>query len=186
MKLLKTDCIDIMQIHFGPGAKGVLDRGETLAAMQDARKEGKIKKLGASIDGKLATRCILSGDFDVIQMSYNLANQRNRENIRLAAENGMAVFIRTGLGNGIFTPRVLDKKIWLNLPLRSKVNKLLNLVGGDIRAYMAVALKFLYEEEGITSVLLGSKKVGHIKDNLDLLEMDIGDDIMRKAVEIFS
>ncbi len=186
LKLLKTDCIDLMQIHFGPNPKAVLDSGETLAAMQDARKEGKIKKIGASIDGALAKRCILSGDFDAVQMQYNLADRRNKANIDLAAEKGVAVLIRSGFGNGLFTPRVLDKKLWLNLPLAFKVKKLLKVLDGDIEAYMAVALQFLYAEKGITSVLLGSKKAEHIKANLQLLERDISAEIMQKAVDIFA
>lgn len=185
LELLKTNCIDVMQIHFGPNAKAVLDKGETLAAMQDAKKEGKIKKLGASIDGALAKRCIESGDFDVLQMDYNLANQRNRENIALAAERGIAVLVRSGFGKGLFTPRVLDKKTWWNIPLAMKIHKLLRLVDGDVKTYMAIALQFLYAEKGVTSVLLGSKKVEHIQSNLELLELPVDEELMRKAVAIF-
>ncbi|MBR7100296.1 MAG: aldo/keto reductase [Clostridia bacterium] len=185
LKLLNTDCIDVMQIHFGPGSKAVLDNGETLAAMQDARREGKIKKLGASIDGALATRCILSGDFDVIQLNYNLADRSNQKNIQLAAERGIAVLVRFGLGKGLFTPRVLDKKIWLNIPLAMKIKKLLKLVDGDMKAYMAIALQFLYREKGVTSVLLGSKKTEHIKSNLELLEVPIDEKVLQQAFAIF-
>ena len=185
LKLLKTDVIDVMQIHFGPGSQAVLDRGETVAAMKDAVKAGKVKLLGASIDGALATRCINSGDFDVMQLGYSLANQGNKDNIALAAEKGIAVLIRQGFSNGLFTPRVLDKKIWFNLPQMIKVKKLLKLVNNDIKMYMAVALNFLYMNKGITSVLLGTKKASHVKGNLDLLEMNISDDIMKEAIKIF-
>ncbi len=186
LELLKTDHIDVMQIHFGPGAKAVLDNGETLAAMQDARLEGKVKKLGASIDGALAKRCILSGDFDVVQMNYNLADRSNQENIQLAAERGIAVFVRFGLGKGLFTPRVLNKKLWLNVPLAVKIHKLLKLVDGDMKTYMAIALQFLYEEKGVTSVLLGSKNPEHVKSNLELLEMPVDPELMQKAKDIFA
>ncbi len=184
LKLLKTDRIDVMQIHFGVGGDKVLDRGETLAAMQDARREGKIDKLGASADGKLAKWCILSGEFDVMQMRYNLAERGNKENIDLAAERGIAVFVRSGLGNGLFTRRAFDKKLWLNLPLRSKLGKLLKSVNGDFDAYTSVALKFLYSEKNITSVLLGSKKPEHIRGNLRLLAMPLPDGVMEKAADI--
>ncbi len=185
LKLLDTDCIDVMQIHFGPNAKGVLDKGETLAAMRDAKKEGKIKKLGASIDGRLAERCIVSGDFDVVQLDYNLANQRNKRNIRLAQERGIAVLVRSGLGKGLFTPRVLQKKLWLNVPLAIKIDKLLKLVDGDMQTYMAIALQFLYAEPGITSVLLGSKKAEHVQSNLQLLERPVDEKLMQRAMELF-
>ena len=106
LKLLNTDVIDLIQIHFGPDSEGVLNRGETVRAMKDARAAGKVRYLGASIDGELAKRCILSGDFDVMQMGYNLFYQANAENIRLCKERGMGVLIRSGLGNGLLTSRV--------------------------------------------------------------------------------
>lgn len=181
---LKTETIDLMQIHFGPNPKEVLDKGETVAAMKDAVKEGKVKYLGASIDGDLATRCIESGDFDVMQMCYNLMNQGNEKNISLANEKGIGVFIRTGLGNGLFTPRVVDNIDRLNQREQAKIKKLLELVGNDTGKLMALALNFLYGNKNISSILLGTKKPEHIKANISLLETDVSADMLDEAKKI--
>jgi len=186
LKLLKTDVIDIMQIHFGPDPTGVLDKGETVSAMKDAVKEGKVKYLGASIDGPLAARCIKSGDFDVMQMSYNLMNQGNEENIRSAGEKGIGVFIRTGLGNGLFTPRVLENMEKLDPQKQACIKRLLELVNNDIHMLMSLALNFLYKNENISSVLLGTKKPEHVKINMELLEKDIDDGLLGKAQKIIT
>lgn len=183
LKRLQTDVIDIMQIHFGPNPEQVIEDGETLAAMKDAQKEGKIRYLGASIDGELATMLIESGDFDVMQLGYNLLNQKNEQNIALCLEKGIGVFIRSGLAAGLLSSRVLPH---LNeeFAQKKKVLALLELVEGDGDKLTALALQFLYRNPGISSILVGTKKPERIQQNIYLLEREISDDLIQKALEI--
>ena len=183
LRLLQTDVIDLMQIHFGPDPAGVLDRGETVAAMKDAQRAGKVRYLGASIDGALAARCIESGDFDVMQLGYSLVAQGNTGNIRLAQSKGIGVLIRSGLAAGALTSRVIPH---LAGEVRHKetIAKLLDLVGGDGDALTSLALNFLYENDGISSVLVGSKRVEHVRANLELLERPVDAAVMAQAIEI--
>lgn len=183
LMLLNTDHIDVMQIHFGPDPQKVLDDGETVAAMKDAKKEGKIRFLGASIDGELAKRCILSDDFDVMQMDYSLLNQKNSENIQLAKERGMGVFIRGGLAYGRLTPRV---KFLMSGEFQGKetIGKLLHLVNDDADALTVLALQFLYRNEGISSVLVGTKNLNHLKANITSLDRPFDDELIEKATNI--
>ena len=97
---LGTDVIDLMQIHFGPDPRIVVDDGETVAAMKDARAEGKIRFLGASTGGEIALRCIASGDFDVLQLEYSLTNRSDEGVIRLCGAQGIGVLVRGGLAYG--------------------------------------------------------------------------------------
>ncbi len=143
LSLLKTDVIDLMQIHFGPDPEGTLDRGETVAAMKDAQSAGTIRFLGASIDGALATRCINSGDFDVMQLGYSLIAQRNAENIRMAKGKGIGVLIRSGLAAGVLTSRVIPYLAGDTRFDRQKVIQLLELVGNDGDALTPPALNLL-------------------------------------------
>lgn len=184
LRLLQTDVIDLMQIHFGPDPEGVLDRGETVAAMKDAQRAGKVRFLGASIDGALATRCIESGDFDVMQLGYSLVAQGNTDNIRLAKSKGIGVLIRSGLAAGALTSRVIPHLNDAGVRHIDKVRKLLDLVGRDGDALTSLALNFLYENDGISSVLVGSKRVAHVKANLDLLERPVDPAVMAQAIEI--
>jgi len=183
LKLLQTDVIDLMQIHFGPDKEKVIADGETLGAMKDAQKEGKVRFLGASIDGELATGLIESGDFDVMQMEYHLLNQANRDNIQLAKQKGIGVLIRTGLARGLLTPRALEmvKKDFAN---KGKVEQLLQLVNNDGEMLTALALHFLYQNDGISSVLIGTKNIDNLKKNMELLNREIDQSLLNKAIEI--
>lgn len=184
LKLLNTDVIDLLQIHFGPDPEGTLDKGETLRAMKDAQKAGKVKYLGASIDGELAHRCIMSGDFDVMQMGYNLIHQGNAENIRLAHEKGIGVLIRSGIGNGLLTSRVVENIDKIGEWERDKVKKLLALVDNNTDMLTALALQFLYENKGISSVIVGTKKPENVLKNAQLLDMELPAGMLEEAVRI--
>jgi len=133
-----------MQIHFGPDPVKVLDDGETVAAMKDARAAGKIKLLGASTGGGIAQRCIESGDFDVLQVDYSLLSRRDEPLVKLCGERGIGVLIRGGLGGGRLTPRVISHLDRFDSGFRTRISTLLELVDGNADMLVALALKFLH------------------------------------------
>jgi aryl-alcohol dehydrogenase-like predicted oxidoreductase len=159
LKLLQTDVIDLMQIHFGPDQQKVIDDGECVRAMLDAKAAGKIRFLGASCEGDIARQCIESGDFDVMQMNYSLLDMSNDPNIALCREKGIGVFVKTGLGRGKLTPKVLTELDTLQGDEKRKVEALLDICHHDGDLLMAVAIQFLYATAGVSSVLLGSKSL---------------------------
>lgn len=184
LSLLQTDCIDLMQIHFGPDPAKVLDDGETVAAMKDAQKEGKIKLLGASTGGEIAQRCIESGDFDVMQLGYSLLSRGDEGLVNLCGERGIGVFIRGGLGAGRLTPRAIPHLDKLDENTQAKISAWLELVDGDADKLVTLALRFLYRNPNVTSVLVGTKKVDHIRKNLELLELELDESLIEQAIQI--
>ncbi len=184
LELLKTNVIDIMQIHFGPNPKKVLENGETIRAMKDAQRKGKIRFLGASVDGDLARRCIESNDFDVMQMEYNLLNRENEENIKLCKQKGIGVFIRGGLARGLLTSKIVPHLNELDNENRKKVEQLFQFTGGDGELVTALAMRFLYDNPGISSVLVGTKNIERIGRNIQLLSEEIDGELIRKAAEV--
>jgi len=181
---LRTDVIDLMQIHFGPDPRKVLDDGETVAAMKDARAEGKVRFLGASTGGDTALRCIASGDFDVLQLDYSLTNRDDERIVRLCGERGIGVLVRGGLAYGRLTPRVVPHLGRLNERERAVTKALLDLVGGDGRKLTALALQFLYLNPHVSSVLAGTKRAEHVKANLELVDLDLGAGTLEEAIRI--
>jgi aryl-alcohol dehydrogenase-like predicted oxidoreductase len=184
LDLLKTDCIDLMQIHFGPDPGKVLDDGETVAAMKDAQKEGKIVLLGASTGGGIARRCIESGDFDVLQLGYSLLSRGDEALVNLCGERGIGVLIRGGLGGGRLTPRVIPHLDRLDSNTRTKITAWLDLLDGDADKLVALALRFLYRNPNVTSVLAGSKNAAHVRKNLEMLELDLDESLIEQAIQV--
>ncbi len=184
LEKLKTNQIDLLQIHFGPEPEKVLASGDTLRAMKEARAEGKVKYLGASTYGAIAQQCIESGDFDVLQLDYSLLNTKDSELITLCASRGIGVLIRGGLGYGRLTNKIIPNLDKETEEKRAKIKALLELVNGDTSLLTQIALHFLYQNKGITSILLGTKNVDHLLQNIDYLNQDVDSDILKKATEI--
>lgn len=183
--LLKTDVIDVMQIHFGPDPEAVLRDGGCVRAMKEARADGKIRFLGASPDLEVLEACINSGDFDVLQVEYNLLNRAAGPLITKAAERGIGILIRTGLAMGLLSPRagaVLDR----DAEARRQVQPYLDLVGGDLDRLTDLAWGFLAAHPGVSSVLLGTKSVEHLKANVERARRGIDPDLVKKALEMGS
>ncbi|MBK9965309.1 MAG: aldo/keto reductase [Holophagales bacterium] len=181
---LRTDVLDLLQIHFGPDPRKVLDDGETVAAMKDARAEGKVRFLGASTGGEIALRCIASGDFDVLQLEYSLTNRRDEPVVRLCGERGIGVLVRGGLAYGRLTSRVIPHLEHLSGREKAVTEALLRLVGGDGRRLTALALQFLYRNPHVSSVLAGTRRIEHVKENLGLVDLDLGTGTLEEAVRI--
>jgi len=180
-RLLNTDIIDILQIHFGPDPERVLDDGETLRAMREARDQGHVRLLGASPPTTLLRRCIDSGDFQVLQVACSLLDQSAVDLIARAADRGIGVLIRSGLGAGWLTGRALAVP-----PAQrpARVNALLELVEGDADRLHHLALAFLRGQPGISSVLIGTKSLSNLRRNLDLLSQPVDSELLARAVAV--
>ncbi len=183
LRMLKTDVIDVLEIHFGPEPGKVLDDGETVRAMKDAREAGKVRWLGASIDGDLLARCIDSGDFDVVQVGYSLLNPSQAENIKRAKDADVGVVVRSGLGGGWLTARV-HKTAANERP--KAVNALLDLCGGDAGRLTKLAVDFLLRDKGVTSILYGTKSVAHLKQAAAWVSAPSDDAMLDRAIELMA
>ncbi|MEW6512171.1 MAG: aldo/keto reductase [Bacteroidota bacterium] len=181
LRLLQTNVIDILQIHFGPDPEQVLDDGGCVRAMKEAQEQGKVRWLGASVDGPVLDRCIESGEFDVVQVGYSLMRQEEEARIAKAHDRGIGVLIRSGLGGGWLTSRALD------VPANDRpvvVQKLLELCGGDARLLTTLALQFLARNAGIGSVLIGSGTSAHVRTAILALGEPVDQETLQRAIAI--
>ena len=131
-----------------------------------------------------AEQCVDLGVFDAMQIDYSLMNRRDEGLIARCEELGVGVVIKGGVGRGRLTPKVLDHMDELDDGAREKVTALLELADGDGEQLMAMALNFLYQSSGVTSVLLGSKNLAHVKSNIELLEREIDQSVMDQALAL--
>lgn len=180
LRLLQTEVIDVLQIHFGPEPAKVLDDGETLRAMKDAREAGKVRFLGASPGNDLLERCIESGDFAVLQVGYSLLDRGAHDLITKAGDRGIGIVIRSGLATGWLTPRALTVPA---AQRPAKVNRLLALVNGDGERLHTLALASLRAHPAISSVLVGTKHLDHLRHNIERFRSPEDPDLLQRALK---
>ena len=113
LRRLQTDVIDVIQFHGGwytqEHADTILERGG-LETFQRLRDEGKVRYLGFTTEAPTGAieRLIASGEFDTMQVRYNLLNQHPSDYgngqgiIRWADEQGMGVILMRPLTSGVF------------------------------------------------------------------------------------
>ena len=98
LRRLKTDCIDVMQLHNATveqcEAEGVVD------TLQDMRAQGKVRWIGASTTLPHLPTYIQWGVFDVFQIPYAAVLREHEEWISKSAQAGIGTVIRGGVGKG--------------------------------------------------------------------------------------
>ena len=139
LKALRRDCLDIVQIH--NATADILEDGEITEVLLRARDAGKVRFTGVSVYGEEAARATIeAGSFDVMQLAFNLLDQRMAEKILpMAYKANIGVICRSALLKGALTERAQ----WLPdelAPLRQQVARAVESLAGSwlIRSYASM------------------------------------------------
>lgn len=110
LKRLNTDHIDFYFVHW-PDANTPL--AETMDAMLELKKQGKIRFIGVSnFDKPLIEECLKTTKLDVVQPPFSMVNQSEKELMQWCAAQGISSFTYGSLGSGILTGAVRSIPNW--------------------------------------------------------------------------
>ncbi len=153
MELLRTDRIDLMQIH------NLVDWQTHLATLRAWKAEGRIRLLGVTHYTESAHDTLLAvlkrEKFDFVQINY-AANDRGVEQKLLpyARDNGIAVMINQPFGGGGLLRKLSGRKLpeW----------------AGEIgcTSWAQLLLKFVLAHPAVTCAIPGTSKPEHMRDNV--------------------
>lgn len=161
LKRLQTDHIDFYLIHAMNNAGGWnrLKEQGALEFIEKARASGKIGHFGFSYHGEKEDFKTLIDDYpwDFCQIQYNYLDenyQAGREGLHYAAGKGLGVMVMEPLRGGMLTGRVPDtvEKIWSR--------------AADERSPAEWALRWLWNQPEVTTVLSGMNEEAHIEENI--------------------
>jgi aryl-alcohol dehydrogenase-like predicted oxidoreductase len=153
MKRLRTDRIDLMQIH------NVVDWESHLPTLKAWKAGGRIRLIGIthyteSMHGTLEAILQLGG-FDFVQVNYALDDRGvERRLLDVARQNGVAVMVNQPFGGGGL--------------LRKLAGRPLPGWAGDIActSWAQILLKFVLAHPAVTCVIPGTSKPEHMRDNV--------------------
>ena len=156
LRLLQRDTIDIMQIH--NATSEIIENSEMIAILNLAKEEGKVRFIGASVYGeKAALSAVQSGWIDVIQVAFNLLDQRMSETVFAAAKKaGIGVIVRSAFLKGALTKkgRFLPDEL---SELRDQVERVVDRLGITWEELPEFALRFCLSVPEISTVLIGTR-----------------------------
>jgi aryl-alcohol dehydrogenase-like predicted oxidoreductase len=165
---MRTDHLDLVQLHSCDIE--ILERGEAIQALQDARQAGKTRCIGYSGNGKAALWAIDSGLFDTLQTTYNLVDQWGRFDVLpRAAAAGMGVIAKRPIANAAWIPRPPydATRAGYAQQIESVLEK--GPLAGAPSDRIALFLGFTLAHEVIDTAIVGTGNPAHMRANLALV-----------------
>lgn len=159
LRRLRRETVDVVQFHGGmfseADARHLLENGP-LDGLAKLRDQGKVRFLGFSCEEPFTALPLLaSGQFDVVQLRYNLLNHQAAEHaLPKAKEANVGVAVMRPMTSGIL-PRILRDLApeWL-----------------QARDVYEVCLRFVLSDPRVHSALVGARWPHELEANLRVAE----------------
>jgi len=161
---LATDRIEIVHLHSCP--TDVLERGDVVTALHDAKRAGKLRSAAYSGDNEALAWAAASGQFDSLQLSWNLCDQRAAAVIERAHAAGMGVIAKRPLANAPW--RFDDRPVGHEAELYWGRWKELDLDPGAL-PWDELAVRFAAHFPGVSSAIVGTRQIPHLCHNTELV-----------------
>ena len=196
LRRLQTDYIDLYQIH-RPDPYIPID--ETLRALDDLVRSGKVRYLGAStfaawqhVEALWAAKELGLNRFVSEQPPYHILERRiERELIPMAQTYGIAIIPWSPLGGGLLAgryrrgqtvpddarfqesdPRVRTRHMFADTTFDA-IEALEALAAEKGCTVSQLALAWVAGRPGVTSAIIGPRTMAHLDDNLAALEVEL-------------
>ena len=187
LKRLKTDYIDIYQIHWPDSGTPIED---TMVAMEKLKKSGKIRCIGCcnfSLDS--LKEALEYGQITTVQMPYNLID-RGAENdlLPFCKEHDIATIAYTPIAKGLLTGKY-DKSTRFNtddsrsrhkyfqgeeLSKNLEVVEKVKIVANELNKTPAqIALRWVLENNCVTTAIFGAKNSAQVEENVVASDFDL-------------
>ena len=192
LRRLGLDHIDLYQIH---GVDQVTPMDETLRALEDLVRSGKVRHIGLS---NHAAWQIMKGlgiserhdwnRFESVQAYYSIAGRElEREIVPVCLDQGLSIMVWSPLAGGLLSGKFIEtsagpegaRRTTFDFPPVDRprafrcVEVMRPIAEGHGVSVARVALAWLLQRAGITSVVVGAKTVDQLKDNIAAADLKL-------------
>lgn len=166
LKLLNTDCIDIVHLH--SCELPTLQSGEVVQALVRAREKGKIRTAAYSGDNEALAWAISSAKFGGVQCSVNLFDQANlNAALPNAVQQGMGVIAKRALGNAPW--RFAERPIGDYCEIYWQRMQQLAYAASGL-PWDEFALRFVAYQPEVSCAIVGTSSIEHLRHNIAIAE----------------
>jgi 1-deoxyxylulose-5-phosphate synthase len=162
---LKTDYVDVFMLH--QADKEILENKNVSQIFSEIKLTGRIRATGVSTYTTEETKlAIESHAWDVIQLPFNLMDQRQHEVFSLASDRGIGLIIRSVLLKGLLSSKGRNLHPALK-DVEDHVKKYKSLMDESINELPALAIKFALSFKEVSSVLVGIDRLEYLQQSLE-------------------
>lgn len=203
LKRLQTDYIDLYQTHsFDP----LTPWEETLRALDDLVRQGKVRYIGASNVAAWQLMAALGvserehlARYQSLQAYYTLAGRDlERELVPLLQNQKLGLLVWSPLAGGLLSGKYTRENVEAEGGRRSKfdfppvnkertfdvVDKLRPMAEAKGSSVAALALAWLLHQPVVSSVIIGASKMTQLDDNLTAVDAQFTPDELKQLAEV--
>jgi aryl-alcohol dehydrogenase-like predicted oxidoreductase len=200
LKRLQTDRVDLYQLH-NPTVD-VIERGEVWGVLEQAKREGKIRYYGVSvntIDEGIAA--VKDGRSDTVQLEYNLLAQEPAEKVfPLAQQANVGIIARIPLRRGVLTGKMTmaDEQRFQGEDVRArsykgeafakelaKAEQLRFLVHGPVKTLGQAAIAFCIAHPAVSVTIPGCRNEAQMRENASGADVTLPAEDLAKVAELW-
>jgi aryl-alcohol dehydrogenase-like predicted oxidoreductase len=181
LKNLGLETIDVQQLHVWQDEW--LGEGDWQEAVEDLKREGKIRHFGVSINDHQpanATKLIEAGLVDTVQVIYNVFDQSPEDELLPAClEHGVGVIVRVPFDEGALTGAItvettFDEGDFRNdyfrddrkRQVQERVRAIVSELGVTEDEIAEVALRYILSHPAVSTVIPGMRSVRNVERNM--------------------
>ena len=178
---LGLDAIDVQQLHVWQD--DWVGKGDWLEAVDDLKREGKIRAFGVSINDHQpanALRLIETGVVDTVQVIYNVFDQSPEDELFPACqEYGIGVIVRVPFDEGALTGRITPDTTFEEGDFRNdyfkgdrkrevheRVQAVVSELGASEDEIAEIALRYILSHPAVSTVIPGMRSVRNVERNM--------------------
>ena len=165
LKALQTDYVEIFMLH--QADIGILENEEILTIFSKLKKKGLFRAAGVSTYTPEETKkAIEVGVWDMVQLPFNLMDQRQEAFFAAAAENGVGIVIRSVLLKGLLS----DRGKGLHPALKKVENHIAcynELLEGSTNNLSTLATRFALSFPEVSAILVGIDRKEYLDKSLE-------------------
>jgi aryl-alcohol dehydrogenase-like predicted oxidoreductase len=185
LKNLGLEAIDVQQFHVWHDEW--VGEGDWLQAVDDLKKQGKIRFFGVSINDhepKNAVKLIETGVVDTVQVIYNIFDQSPEDELLpLCQERGVGVIVRVPLDEGSLTGKITPDTEFEEGDFRNdyfrgdrrrevyeRVQRIAEDLGVEEDELPEIALRYILSHPAVSTVIPGMRSVRNVERNMTVAD----------------
>ena len=203
LRRLQLDHVDLYQIH---GVDQVTPLEETLRALEDLVRSGKVRYIGVSNHAawQIAKALGISerhdwNRFESVQAYYSIAGRElEREIVPVALDQGLSILVWSPLAGGLLSGKFKEdtsgpegaRRTTFDFPPVDRprafrvVEAMRPIAAAHGVSVARVALAWVLRQPGITSVIIGAKSLEQLQDNIAAADLELANDELAALNEV--